>query len=82
MSSTPAPELPLALLHLALLALLFAVRQVLLRCLLKGLASAAARAVRAEGWVLCLSDRRTAATQGSCEPWRGGSQKAPVILPS
>lgn len=45
----------------------------------KWLASAAARA---RGLVLCLTGRRTAATQGSCEPWHGGREKAPVILPS
>lgn len=56
--------------------------QVLPRLLPKQLASAAARAARARGLVLCFTVRRTAATQGSCEPWRGGSEKAPVILPS
>lgn len=48
--------------------------QVLYRHLLK-----CARAARALGMVLCLTVRRTAAMQSSCEPWHGGCEKAPVI---
>lgn len=81
MSSIPALQLPLALVHLALQALLFAVSATqrsaspLPPPKMTGLCAA-----RARGLVLCLSDRRTAATEGSCEPWHGGGEKAPVIL--
>lgn len=76
-SSIPAPELLLNLMRQALLEVRSSST-----AFPKWLPCATARAVRVQGPFLCLTVRRTAATLGSCEPWHGGGEKAPVILPS